>query len=140
MAGAPTKYSAARVKAICAALSEGATRTAAAQSNGINRDTLREWMQDYPAFSGAVMRAEAEAEQAMSRALHAAATGKEPDWRAAESWLKRRRREEWGDSLDVRKLSDEQIASLLIREAAARSGETEDPDPAGVAARGNGKH
>jgi hypothetical protein len=39
------------------------------------------------------------------------------DWRAAESWLKRRRRAEWGDSLDLRKLDDDTILRLLSLEA-----------------------
>lgn len=38
---------------------------------------------------------------------------KEFDWRAAESWLKRRRRDEWGDSLAFGKMSDEQLISYI---------------------------
>jgi hypothetical protein len=61
------------------------------------------------------------------------------DWRAAESWLKRRRREEWGDTLDVRKLGDDQLIRLLEEDARRRS------TPAGPAgadppAARNGKH
>lgn len=35
------------------------------------------------------------------------------DWKAAESWLKRRHRADWGDSLDVKKLDDETVLRLL---------------------------
>lgn len=137
---APTKCTPGRVRAICARLREGGTRTAAARSSGISLETFRQWMAGNLEFSAAVMRAEADAEQAMARAVYGAATGKEPDWRAAESWLKRRRREEWGDSLDLRKLSDDQIAGLLIREAAARGGEEGGADSALAPVGGNGKH
>jgi hypothetical protein len=39
--------------------------------------------------------------------------GREFDWRAALEWLKRRKRADWGDSLDLRRLSDDQLISLL---------------------------
>jgi hypothetical protein len=35
--------------------------------------------------------------------------GRNGDWKAAESWLKRRRRTEWGDSIDLHKLSDDEL-------------------------------
>ena len=43
--------------------------------------------------------------------------GREFDWRAALEWLKRRRRMDWGDSLDLRKLDDETLIALLEKTA-----------------------
>jgi transposase-like protein len=45
-------------------------------------------------------------------------TYEEFDWRAAESWLKRRRKDEWGDNTSVE--LDREIAELLAALAAAR--------------------
>lgn len=56
------------------------------------------------------------------------------DWRAAESWLRRRRRDEWGDQIDVRKLPDDTLVRLLEGDARAR-GETPGPAPVGAADR-----
>ena len=39
-------------------------------------------------------------------------TANEFDWRAAETWLKRRRRDEWGDNLSLSRLSDEDVIAL----------------------------
>lgn len=38
------------------------------------------------------------------------------DWRAGLEWLKRRRRVEWGDSIDIRKFDDETLLRLLQME------------------------
>src|SRR5689334_22930017 len=112
----PTKFPQAETK-IIKALEMGATRTSAAGAAGIDRTTLWQWMKDNPTFSNDVTRAEASAEQSFSSVLFAAAiprkvvettrtqdaegnittrtvTRMEFDWRAAESWLKRRRRAE----------------------------------------------
>ena len=110
----PTKYSAAMRNAICNQLKTGCTRTAAAESLGIGYETFRRWMSDYEEFWGAVTRAEAEAEAMFTATIAQAAKGteKEPgDWRAAESWLKRRRRAEWGDNITHR--ADREVAGLL---------------------------
>ena len=87
---------------------------AAAESLGIGYETFRRWMSDYEEFWGAVTRAEAEAEAMFTAVIAKAARGtdKEPgDWRAAESWLKRRRRVEWGDNITHR--ADREAANLL---------------------------
>lgn len=47
--------------------------------------------------------------------------GKEFDWRAALEWLKRRKRADWGDTLDISKIDDETLIGLLERDAAARN-------------------
>lgn len=100
--GHPTKYSDALAAVICQKLSVGSTRTAAAESSGIHRDTFANWMASRSAFFHAVTRAEAEAEEKFIRTIALAAKGTADvpgDWRAAESWLKRRRRDDWGDSV-----------------------------------------
>jgi len=92
----------------------GATRMAAAEANDINYDTFREWMAHKPEFSVLVTRAESQAELMFTSTLYKAAKGtdKSPsDWRAAESWLKRRRRHEWSDNVTVR--NDSEVARLL---------------------------
>ncbi len=45
------------------------------------------------------------------------------DWRAAESWLKRRRRPEWGDNVNID--LDREIADLLAQLATTGQGEAE---------------
>ena len=126
--GRPPKYSIELQNQICEHLKQGATRTSAAEGCGISRDTFRDWLQRYPAFSGAVTRAEAEAELIHTRVLMRASS---EDWRASESWLKRRRRDEWGDNTTVRADQEAEaiIAALLHRHAAEDSGA--DPEPSG---------
>lgn len=41
--------------------------------------------------------------------------GREFDWRASLEWLKRRKRADWGDSLDIRTLDDETLLRLLAK-------------------------
>lgn len=45
-------------------------------------------------------------------------TSREFDWRAGESWLKRRRKPEWGDSIDVRRIPDDQLLRMIALETA----------------------
>ena len=95
----PTKYDPKRVKTICQCLAEGSTRTASYQSAGISQETFLEWLRRYPEFFDNVAAAEAAAENLMVASVRKAAVG--GDWRAAESWLKRRRRDDWGDNEKV---------------------------------------
>ena len=94
----PTKYDAARAATICRSLEIGCTRKASAEAACISFDTFSNWMKSNPVFSALVTRAEAQAENAMVACLQTAAI---TDWRAAESWLKRRSRDEWGDNEKV---------------------------------------
>jgi hypothetical protein len=142
----PVKYTPARVNAILEGLRVGMTRTAAASRGEVDRHTLTVWMKRYPPFSADVLRAEAEAEARFTSTLAQAAaphdvvettlitkpdgsterrtiTRREFDWRAAESWLKRRRREEWGDNVAVD--LDREIAELLAQVAGTGEAETE---------------
>ena len=114
--GRPTKYSKGRAEAICNALKIGATRTAACEANEIDLDTFRRWMIANTEFCGLVTHAEGQAELMFTATLYKAAKGtpdNPSDWRAAESWLKRRRRHEWSDNITLRNDTE---ASRLIAE------------------------
>ena len=59
----------------------------------------------------ALTRAEGACAARMAARLHQEATREGGDWRAAEAWLKRRRREEWGENVSVS--ADRRAAELL---------------------------
>ena len=125
----PTKYSKARSEAICKALQIGATRTAAAESNGIEYETFRQWMIDNLEFSAAVTHAESQAELMYSATMYKAAKGTAEipgDWRAAESWLKRRRRHEWSDNIT---LGTDKEVSRIISELFAEEADGNSANP-----------
>lgn len=148
MAGRPTKFNDARMNSICQALRDGCTVTSAVAATGIAESTYFEWLHQFTDFSEAVTRAKAESENFYVAALHTAAKPRrvvetvtttdvdgnetsrvtereEFDWRAAESWLKRRRREVWGDTLDLRRIDDDTLLRLLALEAGG-----DPPEPA----------
>src|SRR5262245_53155583 len=90
----PTKLTPAAEKAILDALRAGATRTAAFEAAGVNRDRAAVWMRRYPAFAVAVKEAEASAElRAVVTIRQAINAG---GWRPAAWWLEHRRHDEWG--------------------------------------------
>lgn len=91
----PSKYTTERVTAILSDLRNGCTRTAAAECNGIQRETLYDWMERYPTFLTQVQMAESDAERAMTDIVRNAASG--GDWKAALEWLKRRRPDDWSE-------------------------------------------
>lgn len=85
----------------------GATFSDACRKAGIAYDTFNGWMnQGKEASSGKffefyhkVMEADAQCGINMVRVIQSAAA--KGDWKAALEWLKRRRRAEWGDNVDV---------------------------------------
>jgi TPP-dependent trihydroxycyclohexane-1,2-dione (THcHDO) dehydratase len=120
----PSKYTPARRAVVLRALKAGNTRTAAAAVAGVDGETVARWIERYADFSAAVTRAEDQAEAMYLAVLKKEATGypvvertetidaegvatiktvrkRLHDWRAAESWLKRRRRDEWGDNVQA---------------------------------------
>jgi transposase-like protein len=116
----PTKYSEEKAEKIAARLLHGCTRKAAARSVGIDYDTFLNWRRRYSSFSVLVDTAEAKCAMAMSAIVTKAA--QEGDWRASESWLKRRRPEEWGTDTSCRvcqvnmsRLSDEELLQAAYR-------------------------
>lgn len=108
-------------KRILDALRTGSSQKDALDAAGVSVPTFHEWRHKFPEFAEAVTRAEGQCATVMAATMYQAAR-EAKDWRAAESWLKRRRRSEWGDSLDIdlRKLSDEE---LIARAAAALAGD-----------------
>jgi len=94
----PTKYNDAKAAQITTLLRGGCTRKDAAGSVGISSDTLVRWSRSNADFAALVESAEAYAAVKMTTIVTAAAA---TEWRAALEWLKRRRREEWGDSADI---------------------------------------
>lgn len=141
----PAKYTPERREAILAGLRAGLTRTAACARVDVHVTQLERWCERFASFATEVAHAEAEAESQYTAIIAQAArphdvtettttTGpngelvktvvrREFDWRAALEWLKRRRRDEWGDSIDVRKLPDDTVVRLL--NAAAGGGGAE---------------
>lgn len=108
----PTKYTEDRAKLIIKLLGDGCTRRAAYGSAGIDAATFARWLERFADFAESVTRAEAEAEALFTKTIFKAASAYDADWRAAEAWLKRRRRDEWGDNLSLNRLSDADLIAL----------------------------
>lgn len=103
----PSKLTPESSEKIVDAILHGATYKDAAESAGIDYNTFNEWMKKgadakngaYREFNEAVSKANAECAVNFTRVIQSnAAKG---DWKAALEWLKRRRRGEWGDAVDV---------------------------------------
>lgn len=108
----PSKRNAATEQAILDMLRDGMTRTAAAEANGLPRETLSRWISRFVTFRHAVLQAEAQAEVRATTTVRQAA---EKDWKAALAWLERRRPDDWArqDRIEI-------IGS--VRELARREG------------------
>lgn len=121
------------VNAVVEALKNGATRTAAAAHAGICLDTLSTWMKIHPDFSEAVTRAEGVAEYSVSQHIF---NQSQNDWRAAETWLRRRRPKDWSDVEDLARemqylqLRSEKLALAAALHAATANNIPTDPDEA----------
>jgi hypothetical protein len=87
-------------------LKAGMTRSGAAGVAGIHVSQVGRWCAKDASFASDCAIAEQEAEARMTAAIVKAAP---KDWRAAESWLKRRRPEEWGDRLTLLKAAAETV-------------------------------
>jgi len=116
MAGRPTKLTKETTKLICEAVEEGATYKDAAAFAGISLSIFSEWMSNgrnstrknkFTEFLGAVEEANARCRVAMAAVITNA--GKSGDWRAAESFLKRRDPEAWGDKQEVKTDGDMKV-------------------------------
>ena len=99
-------------------LRAGNTRLCSALSSGISKESFYNYMKRDESFASDVEKSEAVAE-----ALHVTVIAKAAqlgDWRASESWLKRRRRADWGDyvtvdKLDVTQMTDEQLEDMRTK-------------------------
>ena len=117
----PTKFIPEVTDTILKALQIGATYKDAAEAAGVDYDTYNEWIKAGKAaksgrfyeFSEAVRKSEAQARlNYLSTIAQAAAKG---DWKAAEAFLKRRDRANWGDVVDV--TSGGQAITLVVKYA-----------------------
>ena len=117
----PSKFTSEVTETIIKALQIGATYKDAAEAAGVDYDTYNEWIKAGKAaksgrfyeFSEAVRKAEAQARlNYLSTIAQAAAKG---DWKAAEAFLKRRDRANWGDVVDV--TSGGQAITLVVKYA-----------------------
>ena len=116
----PTKYNEEKAAQIATLLRSGCTRKDAVGSIGIDYTTFLRWIEHNPSFANLVTSAEAFAAVKMTTILTKAADG---DWRAALEWLKRRKRDEWGDTINVG--LDTEITRLMATLAGAGKAETE---------------
>ena len=105
--GRPTKLTPEVSAVIIENILHGATYKDAAEAAGVNYDTFNEWMRagaegkagKFSEFFGAVRKAEAQCRLNMTRVIQSAAA--KGDWKAAEAYLRRRDRVNWGDNVDV---------------------------------------
>jgi hypothetical protein len=131
--GRPSKRTPETEERLFEALRGGCTRRAACAHAGITLQTLLNWEQaaidgdpDYFDFLDQLTRAEDQAEALFTSVILKAA---ERDWKAAESWLKRRRRDEWGDNV-----KQEVSGHLAVTRKAA---DMDDDELASIAATGS---
>ena len=102
----PTKFIPEITDTILKALQIGATYKDAAEAAGVDYMTFRTWIErgqagkkPFNEFFEAVRKAEAQARlNYLTTIAQAASKG---DWKAAEAFLKRRDRANWGDNVDV---------------------------------------
>ena len=103
----PSKLTPETHAAIVDAILHGATYKDAAEAAGVWYTTFNDWMQrgeqaksgQYYEFYDAVHQAEAQCRLNMTRVIQSAAA--KGDWKAAEAYLRRRDRVNWGDNVDV---------------------------------------
>jgi len=103
----PSKLTPETHAVIVESILHGATYKDAAEAAGVNYDTFNEWMRagadgkagKFSEFFGAIRKAEAQCRLNMTRVIQSAAA--KGDWKAAEAYLRRRDRANWGDNVDV---------------------------------------
>ncbi len=103
----PSKLTEATHAVIVDAILHGATYKDAAEAAGVEYNTFNEWMKKgadaktgaYREFNEAVGVANAQCAVNFTRVIQSAAA--KGDAKFALEWLKRRRRAEWGDNVDV---------------------------------------
>ena len=99
--GRPTKYVPETIQAIIASLAIGNTKEDSAVAAGVTYTTMRQWELDYPEFSEATQKAQAQARQRMVGTIAKAAA--DGNWVAAMTYLERRDPEHWArrDRMDI---------------------------------------
>lgn len=111
------------------ALRDGCTNRAACAWAGISEAEFYEWQKESTEFKETCTRAGDLAEAGFTKVIQQAAEA--GDWKAAESWLKRRRKGEWserleqtgadGGAIETRDVTDtERLERLIALSNAAR--------------------
>jgi hypothetical protein len=108
---------------ILQALKAGNTRKAAYTYAGVPERTFFGWLEEDSSFQQSVAEAEATAEITCATTIVRCA--QKGDWRAADKWLSKRRRDDWADEINVRDLSIDQLLALA-RASAGAAGQLED--------------
>jgi len=141
----PTKLTPEVQEAIIKAVSAGATLDAAAGSAGVSYDTFNRWMKrgakassgEFCEFYKAVTIAAAQVRVNMASTIALAAA--KGDAKAAIEWLKRRDPAQWGDRLQLSRMTDDELLRLIaIAESGGLIGgsaEAGSDDPAGADAQ-----
>ena len=115
----PSKLTPETQSTIVDAILHGATYKDAAEAAGVSYDTFNEWYKagrdtgkgKFFEFSEAVSKANAQCAVNFTRIIQTAAA--KGDAKYALEWLKRRRRAEWGDNMDV--TSDGEKITVTIK-------------------------
>lgn len=105
----PTKYNEEKAAQIATLLRNGCTRKDAIGSVNISYPTFLTWLDRNLSFFNLVESAESYCAVKMTTRIVKAA---DDDPKYALEWLKRRRRDEWGDNLSLSRLSDEDVIAL----------------------------
>lgn len=129
----PSKLTPEAKASIVEAILHGCTYKDAAESAGVEYNTFNEWMKKgadaksgaYREFNEAVGVANAQCAVNFTRIIQTAAA--KGDAKYALEWLKRRRRSEWGDNVDVTSAGDKLQTPVVIIEV-VKSTEAEASD------------
>lgn len=121
MAGRPTKFTDVAREQVVDALRKGYTRAAAAGVAGVHVSQVTRWCEKFATFASECAVAEQEAE---AHFTELAFENCEP--KQALEWLKRRRRLDFGDTIDIRKLDDDTLLRLLSAQAGSDTSEPSD--------------
>ena len=124
--GRRTKRTPALVQSLCDVLRIGGTRRAACARVSLDVSTFYLWMERFPAFSGAVEQAEADAELRYLAPVARAAN--EGDWRAGIAWLERRRPLDWAQRPQMEAQVTLDVGALM-RAHLVRPAPLPEPDP-----------
>ena len=90
-------------------LRNGATKRAAVQSCGVSHETLYRWLEEDVTLCDDIQSAEAEAELHYQSTIHNHAR---TDWKPAAWWLERRRKGDYGPSIDLKQIPVDKLLEL----------------------------
>ena len=117
----PSKFTDEARRKILEGLRAGFTYSAAAGAAGVHPSQVTRWRGQNASFANECGIAEAQAEARFTVVITKAA--QDGDAHLALQWLKRRRRDEWGDSVNLS--LDREIAELMAKLAGTGQEETQ---------------